>query len=185
MQRSTRLPRRPTDHVEDLGAWVLGVLGCFLLLVAVLTGSAADQQVSEQGRAESAVSISVTAVLIEDAPLIVGGYDNPGPMTSAAARWIAPDGRECTGQVMVGAGRRAGSAVTIWVDRAGAVVDKPATAAGALLTGVSVALGLALADLCVVVIAWMVLRRLTTARNLRRWEREWERVGPGWTAGRH
>ena len=58
------LPRRRTDRVEDLVAWLLTTLGLFAVLGSLLVGHAAHQ--AAHGRAGAASP--VRAVLLADAP---------------------------------------------------------------------------------------------------------------------
>ena len=77
------LPRRRTDRVEDLVAWLLTTLGLFAVLGSLLVGHAAHQAAHGNAGAAS----PVRAVLLADAPPRSGGRP-AGALTSIAySRW--------------------------------------------------------------------------------------------------
>ena len=96
--------------------------------------------------------------------------------------WMAADGTEQTGELVVHAPMTAGSAVTAWLDREGRLASTPprhameavAFGVGAALTVVAVAWALLSA-------AWSAVRRATATRNDAAWTREWARVEPVWS----
>ena len=87
-----RLPRRRTDVVEDVVVWILMASGLIGALVAVLVGWSVDAGVLDRGRLESATRTRVDAVLLVDAPVLIGeGVGATGP-EYVVARWVGPDG---------------------------------------------------------------------------------------------
>jgi hypothetical protein len=78
-------------------------------------------------------------------------------------------------------GVRAGTQVTVWVDRNGRIGPSPTSDAEALIVAVLGAFFTLLFGGILLGGAWAVVRRVTIAHNVRRWEEEWARVGPEWT----
>lgn len=183
MRSGDRLPRRRTDVVEDVVVWLLMVCGLIGVLVAVLVGWGVDAGALDRGRLEAATRTRVDAVLLVDAPVLIGeGAGATGPVY-VAARWVGPDGGARSGPVPADPGSAAGSTVRIWTDRGGAVVHAPAGPVDAAFLGVACGLGLLAGIGGLLGLLWAGGRRLIDIRNADAWQREWERVGPRWSGG--
>jgi hypothetical protein len=184
-RRRTRNPlRRRSDLIE---AWLLpAVIAAFLVLGPLLAGGVA-MWVRADATAARHAQLSwhrVSAVLLAGAP---------GPMMTddranswivwTPARWTL-DGKPRRGQVPAAAGTRAGSTVTVWLDRSGQVQRPPLTA-GQARDRVLVAAGIALTLLAVFLaaLAWAIQRMLNW-RRLAGWEHAWLAVGPQWSRQR-
>lgn len=178
--RAERLPRRATDRVEDVVAWLLIAAG---LLLVVLAGAAArdvHRDSLERARVENGQRHQVSAVLI------AGSSGMPGRYESRIARWTGPDEQPRIGRVPVpGVWGRPGDRVQVWVDDTGAPARPPATSAEAVQAAVVTAVAVLMAGLVLLGAAWLGLRALTARCNDARWEREWARVGPLWSRRVH
>ncbi len=176
--------RRRTDRL-------LGWIGLSLLLLVPVLGLAATFAVGDaahrhyrataehQARARSLLA----AVLVHDAP----NHPEPGSDEARKARYpvtvrfTAPDGRDRTAKADVLPGLTAGSTVTVWTDRHGALTEPPLTTeqirsrtmGWALLAFMAVAL----AGFAVHGAAALILHR----RNLAAWDGDWARTAPRWT----
>ena len=76
---------------------------------------------------------------------------------------------------------RAGSTVTVWLDRAGRVVADPARrSAEPVAFGVSAALAAIALSWAVLSLLWSTVCRLTAAHNAAAWAREWAHAEPRW-----
>jgi len=172
-----RLPRRRTDRLEDVAAWLLVAAGLLVLLAAVaVTGTVLDHG-SARAAAESAERTRTGAVLLEPAPATPSGT----AVTTVPARWTASDGRTGEARVAVRSGTPAGAVVAVWVDRSGSVVAPPSTRLDAVLSGVvSGLLVLAVGGLALAA-AWAGVRTWAGTRNAAAWERDWARVEPVWS----
>jgi hypothetical protein len=171
-------PGRRTDLLEDLVAWALASLGLFAVLGSVLLGCAAYDAALGRGAPPS----PVRAVLLADSPRAPAA-DQRVPTLQQPARvtWTAADGVVHVVEVRVPPVLRAGSAVTVWLDRAGRVVADPAErSAEAVAFGVSAALAVVALSWAVLSVLWSTVCRLTAARNAAAWAREWARVEPRW-----
>ncbi|MCD7442294.1 hypothetical protein K4B79_29245 [Streptomyces lincolnensis] len=170
--------RRHSDTVEArivLVTWTVALLG------GLLAGEVAGAVVEDGLAARRAAVHPVSAVLVEDADKApsVTSVGSDGTVR-ATVRWTAPDGSTHTAKTRVVAGSDAGTPVTVWSDRTGALVRTPPSATEALvesaLTGVLVAVGTGGAVLgC----GWVARHRLNR-RRMRDWETEWATVGPEW-----
>jgi hypothetical protein len=172
------LPRRRTDRVEDLVAWLLTSMGLLALLGSVLVGHAAHQ--AALGRAAAATP--VRAVLLTDAPPPPGaGRRLPMPRPHAPVTWTDAHGVRHVGTVAVPPARPAGSTVTLWVDPAGQIVADPARrSAEASAFGISAGLTVVAVSWALLTVVWSAVRRVTEACNAAGWAREWARVEPRW-----
>ncbi|GAA0463401.1 Rv1733c family protein [Streptomyces olivaceiscleroticus] len=172
--------RRPSDVLESL----VVLLAVLLVLlgtptVAVMASRAAQDTVQEQRRDRH----SATAVLVEDAPEQApatgySGADND--KVSVAVRWRDTQGSVRTGTAPSEPGRKAGTAVAIWLDDRGRLTKQPlGSVDGAVtvgMTGIAAALGWSVAVLSA---AWGTRLGLDRWRA-RQWGREWAQVGPQW-----
>jgi hypothetical protein len=93
-------------------------------LLGLLAGRSAYQAGLASQRTEQADWHPVTAVLLAGSA-IQRTIRGTGIGTPVRARWTAPDGRACTGEVYGPPGARAGSTVPIWVTSAGQLAARP------------------------------------------------------------
>ena len=172
------LPRRRTDRVEDLVAWLLMSLALLAVLGSLLVGRTAHH--AALGRAAAASPVG--AVLLSDAsPPPATDQRIPAPRTHAPVAWTGADGAAQTALVSVPPALPAGSAVILWVDGAGHPVADPAErAAEAWACGISAALTVVALSWGLLTLVWSAVRRVTAACNAAGWAREWARVEPRW-----
>jgi hypothetical protein len=175
---TNRIPRRWTDLVEDVVAWTLTVLSLLTVFTAVIVGTGTFGEIAEKLRAEASTRTLVTATVLESVPMLALEQ----PPSDVPARWIGPDGQPRTDIVTVAAGTNAGDEVPIWMDRSGARVPPPPTQFSAVGAGLLSGFSVLLAGGTVAGTVWLLVRRATVAANARRWGREWDTVGPRWTA---
>jgi hypothetical protein len=174
-----RLPRRRTDRVEDVTAWILATAALLLVLAAGVTGLGTYGREVERGELHRASATQVRAVVLEDAEVLVSEVGERMPVP-VLARWTDRDGREHTGPVVVYGVERAGSEVDVWIDAAGEVTSRPGHPANAVVGGIVSAFGVLCAGGMVLIAARWVVRRLTGVANARQWDREWAAVEPQW-----
>lgn len=175
--RRSRLPRRRSDRIADLAAWVICALALVALGAGLVVGLGIHRDLSARAAAEARERHPITAVLAEDVPVV----PEAGNRIPADVRWTGPDGVERVGRTEVAAPRHAGDEVDAWVTDDGRLVRAPLdgqevvfvtiTSAGTLLLLCGLALG-GLARL-----AFAGVARLRAAE----WEREWTEVEPRWT----
>lgn len=175
-ERDRRMPRRPTDRVEDALAWLLCLVLMVAAVVAVFVGVHAHADVLEMARAQAAERTQVTGTLTRDTPRARDG----DATTNAPVRWTGKDGVERVDNAEVRTGLAQGDAVHIWVDRSYHVVPPPAGPADALVAGVLGGGMLLAAVAAALAMIWRGTRWLTMARNCAHWEREWARIEPTW-----
>ncbi|MEU6371445.1 hypothetical protein ABZ876_38695 [Streptomyces sp. NPDC046931] len=169
--------RRGSDRLE---AWLLLGIWALVLLSGVLGGRTAAGAVAHALAAHRAQCHEARAVLTHDAvrtpwALSVDG----GGGVWAQARWTA-SGAPHTGMVKVRPGTKAGTAVTVWTDRSGDLISRPATGgqahAQAAVVGALAGMGAAGG----VLVCGRLLRARLNRRRMEAWDREWEHVGPQW-----
>jgi hypothetical protein len=176
--------RRRSDLIE---AWLLPAVVTMFLAVGPFVAGAVSQWIHADAAAARHAQLSwhrVSGVLLAAAP---------GPMMTddranswivwTPARWTA-DGRPQQGRVPAAAGARAGSMVTVWLDRSGQVQRPPLTA-GQADDRVVVGVAMALTALAVLLagLAWLG-QRVLDWRRLAGWETAWLSVGPQWSRQR-
>jgi hypothetical protein len=170
-----RLPRRATDRVEDVVAWMLTAAGLFLVSAAAVAGVAVCTH-----QAEAASGASETrAVLLDDTQ--VGVAADPAILLPVRAMWTDRTGGQRTGVIFVTPSATAGSQVDVWVDADGTATTALSRRGAAVVAGIATGAVVVLGGSMMLAAAWRGVRRVTGARNVRQWEREWERVGPDWT----
>jgi hypothetical protein len=170
--------KRRSDTVEGwvlLGAWALSLL-CGVLAGVTVAGTV------ERGLARERVEWRpVTARLTEPAH---GASSRPGAAGGsrvwAKVAWSAPDGSTRSGQTRVRPGTAAGTEVTVWTDRAGHLVTRPAdpdqARVRAALIGVLAGLGAAAVPFA----CGRALRTTLESRRLERWQTDWTHFDPLW-----
>jgi hypothetical protein len=173
------LPRRGTDRVEDVTAWILIVAALLLIVVAGVTGLGVHGREAERAVLDSRSTSQVRSVLLEDAKVMISEVGERMPVR-VPARWTDGDGREHTGSVLVQRAQPAGAEIDVWIDGAGEITSRPANLLNAVFGGIVSAFGVLCAGGTLLVAAWLGVRRATGAVNARRWEREWAAVEPHW-----
>lgn len=146
--------RRTADRAEHVLSRVLAM--GMLLLVVVAASAFATGYSAQMGRANH-TSVATTA-------------SRPG------------DGTQ--GDPVVFSGSMPGVGMGIWVDERGRPVPPPPGGGQALVRAAQDAGTVLVAGGALLAGLWYVGRRLIARRNLRRWELEWQRVGPEWSRGK-
>ena len=174
--------KRGTDRAE---AWSA------VALTAVLTlGAPAVGVVTGLGAAAAAQPPAgwhtTTAVLTRPAPPSSNGYGTIGATgVRSDVRWTTADGRTHHGLALVRPTSPAGSRVTVWLDRTGALRDDPPdptfVRARAVAYGFGASGGTALLAGC----GWACTGRYLDRRRAADLDREWARVGPQWGTAAH
>jgi hypothetical protein len=176
--------KRGSDRLQVAGRLVvvLALLAAPPLAVAATTVTTA--QLEARAEAEAAERSRVNAVLLEDAPEAAGsGYGDREPVeVPARAVWPVPGGAERQGVVLVRPDTAAGTAVPVWVNRAGNVtsapLDRSRTDSSAMMIGAVVLLGVPLATW----VLYAFLRAALDAHRGRRWAQGWAAVEPEWVS---
>lgn len=176
--------RRGVDRMESL--LLLGtVLAALLAIPAAAILGTAVRNSSEHSAAQRRAELwSVQARTLEDTRSAVPAA--PGQLTSGVrAAWVDEDGFPQEGRAHVVIGTKAGSEVTVWLDRSGAVVPAPRLPADSAAFGVA-------AGLSALMLGWPLLwglfRLASVPLDRRRsadWEREWAATAPRWTQSQH
>jgi len=173
--------RRGSDRAETA---ILGVLLTGFLVGAPLAAHAAGSWAyagsAREAQAQQAALHQVRATLLQAAaPMASGGYG-----FDANARWNAPDGHVCTGQVFVPGVAAAGSTVMVWTNQAGQLTDPPLQH-GQVAGRVVSAQVLAVAGLAVtlLIVGWAA-RWVLDRRRMAAWGAEWLVGGPRWSPRR-
>lgn len=174
-----RLPRRGTDRVEDVTAWILAAAALLLLVLATVTGLGTYGREAERAELQRTSTLQVRAVLLENANVMISEVGERMP-ARVPARWTDRAGREHTGLVVVQRTRPAGAEIDVWIDEAGELASRPVTPLNAVVGGILAALGVLGAGGAPLFAAWLGVRRATGVVNARRWDREWAVVEPQW-----
>jgi hypothetical protein len=178
--------RRRTDRIEA----VIRLASMILLLVAVplaaiAVGQQADHLALRRAEAQRAAEHQVTAVLLR--PAQATGLPDPYTsvqLTYVLARWQPAGQPPRSGQVLAPAGASAGSTVTIWIDRSGALASPPPEHRD-IAGDVAIAAVMAGLATCLLLVGSNALaRRALDRRRLQAWDAEWRATGPQWTGRR-
>jgi hypothetical protein len=170
--------RRPADRVE---AAVIIILAAVFLTSAIAAGCLAGHLYQSQHAA--ARLWPTAAVLSQPGPV-------PAiPMAVAEARWRLPDGAERSGilTAVTAPGiydAPAGTPVRVWLNRSGNPEAPPPGPVDmiftALIAGITVTEGAAVA----LILCYLLCRMVLDRHRLARWESAWAAVGPRWTSRR-
>jgi hypothetical protein len=174
--------RRPHDRIESAAILVLTVA----FLATMAWASFLGIRLYQSQVAVAAQLRPATAILTQDGP-------RPDirlvPAGQVLARWPAPGGREKSGVLEAVttpaiSGAVAGARVLVWLNRLGEPAAPPLgrawMVAGAVLTALAVAAGLAAGLL----IPYRLCRLVLDRRRLAAWESAWALTGPRWTSRR-
>ncbi|WP_308432524.1 Rv1733c family protein [Streptomyces echinoruber] len=169
-------PQRRVEAWLPLAAWLLAVAAGWF------AGARAVGAVEDSLTARRAQAHAVTAVLTGDAPRTapVSEAGRGDESVFAPVRWTGADGAARTGRTRVEPGTRAGARVTVWTDRGGRLVHRPATPAEALLEKTWIGGIAALGAAAPVLLCAGAARRRLERRRLAEWDTEWRQVEPGW-----
>ena len=177
----SRLPRRSTDWLEDIAAWLLSAFAVLGLGVALAVGMSEVAAGMQHARNEAAARFPAVATLAVDAPLAAESSTGmPQLRIPATVSWTGPDGTPRVGEAVVGVGTRAGATVPIWLTADGQLTSAPLSSSGAVAMGIATGLAVMAAAACVVAAGWRITRWSTLALNVRAWEREWASTEPQW-----
>ena len=172
--------RRRTDKIAACaGALLLAafLFGAPLLSVAA-AGWAARSGAAHLPAGRSWRQVPATVLQAAPAPTAADGVLGN---SLVLARWTAPDGRERTGRIPVGARMAAVRTVRLWVDAAGSPADPPLNHRQVVaLEATAVVIATATLGIMLLCLAWAG-RRLLDRRRLAAWEAAWAAVGPQWT----
>ncbi|WP_143264440.1 Rv1733c family protein [Amycolatopsis kentuckyensis] len=176
--RRTLLPgrdtvARPSDRLQAALLRSVLVLSSVAAAVAVLFGIGLYTDEAARSGEQLASRYTSTAVLLADgpAPGLPGRDGIPGQAGPAAARWTTREGEWRTGVVDAPSGTVVGNEVPVWLDAAGAPVERPLTPASALIDSAVPAVGLWAG---VVFLLWLAYRGAVLVLNR---FREQQRLG--------
>ncbi|WP_028800259.1 hypothetical protein [Streptomyces sp. 142MFCol3.1] len=168
--------RRRSDALE---AWIMLAAWVLIVLSGVFAGLLTARTVERGLAVERAQWRSVAAQLTEDA-VGTGATESASGLVWAKVRWTAPDGSAHTGQARVYAGTEAGTPVTVWTDRQGRLVTKPATASQAQTRSAMVGVLVGVSAAAVPFVGGRLARGRLERRRMDQWDQEWARIGPRW-----
>jgi hypothetical protein len=171
------LPRRRSDRLADLTAWVVCALALVALGAALLVGLGIHGGLSARAAAEARDRNPLTVVVAEDVPVV----PESGSRIPADVRWTGPDGVERTGRTEVSAPKHVGDEVDAWMTDDGRLVRAPL--GGQEVAFVAVTSAGTLLLLCGVTLAGLGRLAFAGVARVRaaEWEREWAEVEPRWT----
>ena len=181
--RRLRLDRNPLRRGSDRAETaLLGVLLAAFLAGAPFAAHAAGARTyatsAREAQAQQSGSHPVEATLLQAVPWNIDGYGS-----QVGARWKAPDGRACTGEILAFGSTPAGSTVTIWVSQAGELMSTPLQRSQ-ITNRAELAEGLAVAALVfVLIIAGLAGCWALDRHRLAGWDAEWLGAGPRWSSG--
>lgn len=169
--------RRRSDRVE-CGVRMIAFFGTLLAVIAgMVLGARAYEAGLRVEAAQARERVRTQATLVQDA---VSAGEESQALRGALVRWRAPDGTQRQGTVTVHGARRAGEAVTIWIDRRGEPVARPQGRETTLAGAVAAGAGLPLVAGVLLSLGVTTLRLVNIRRSARRWEDQWSAVEPSW-----
>ncbi|OLZ69018.1 hypothetical protein AV521_19910 [Streptomyces sp. IMTB 2501] len=170
---------RPVDRLERRLRVVLAAVALVVLpLTAWAAGQAVYSHYTHARQAKLARLHPVTARLVTDAR---SADDRAGAQSGfhAAVGWSDRDGGH-TGVAPVRAWLHRGAATTVWLDAQGTIATPPEGRDFAATAGAAVAFATSFGGVATAYGLWWALGRSMDRSRLSHWDREWERVEPGW-----
>ena len=168
--------RRRTDRVQSAAGWLLVLASLITLVIAAVGAMSAYRNGLDRVQRDAAARSTVVAVLLDDAAPVGSGPERP-----VGVSYVDRMGHPHVGQVPVTGRLVAGTPVRVEVDGDGRVGVEPPSRGDAVLSAVSVAIGITLLGGMLVVLSWLGVRRVVAARNHAAWEREWRWIEPQWS----
>jgi hypothetical protein len=111
---------------------------------------------------------------------------SPGlAMTAARVEWFDASGSAHEGKADVLIGTKAGTDLTIWLDRSGAITRVPRSLGDGTPLGLAAGLVLPLLVWPLLFVLFRFVRRPLDTRRALAWAREWEQVAARWTRPQH
>lgn len=170
---------RPVDRLERGLRVVLTVVALVVLpLAAWGAGRAVYGHYTQVWQVRSARLHPVAARLLTDARSS-GDRRGAQPDFHALVRWSDREGSR-TGIAPVRAWLHRGATATVWLDARGVIADPPENRDFAVTAGVAVGFATAFGGVAAAYGVWRAVDRSLDRRRLAQWNREWERVEPGW-----
>ncbi|MEV0412891.1 hypothetical protein AB0I68_19345 [Streptomyces sp. NPDC050448] len=172
--------RRATDRTRSRWLFAFALSCVFAVACGVMVGlTVVDTGLragAEQARHRHLVEATTVGEAVRHTPT-----RGDGAPATARAQWQFPPASRHSATLAVPPGTPVGHTVTLWVDDAGQAASAPRSESE--LVSDAVAAGAGSAGVITLLAAGVVFLRLrrVDARNLARWERDWERVEPGWS----
>jgi hypothetical protein len=172
--------RRSSDRWES--AITVTVLLAALLMapVGAAVGTSVRAASESRAAAQRVLLREVAARTVEDVPALTG--QEIGRITwPALVVWQDEFGADHQVRTDVVLGTKADSEVTVWVDRAGQVVQAPRPSGDSEAIGFASGLGTTLGGWLVLWLLLLAARQPIERRRAADWASEWEQVAPRWT----
>lgn len=171
--------RRGVDRAQTWAGRALAVLAVLLLPVAAAAaGTAAHQASMHTVRLQAASRHHAVATTTAAAPRTFDAIRVHVPVRVPAA--VGPPSRATA---LVAPGTPAGATVAVWVDnRTGRVVPAPKPPSASSRDAVWAAAGAAAGSGALLWLLWLALRRAAGWWRTARWQADWRRVEPDWSA---
>lgn len=172
--------RRRTDRIEGMAALAAIVTATALIPLATALGTATYHHDLAVSARQTAAATPTQAVLLEDAPVLVGPNSVIGTV-SVPGRWTTLAGEKRVGVVQASEAAPAGSTVRIWTDASGAQVNPPLSPGQAWARGLLTAIFTVFAAISLLALGLVVLRWRLNRIRYAELDAEWREVSPRWT----
>ena len=170
--------KRRSDRLEFTGRLLLTLLLLASIPLSVAIGQASATSMSSRAAAEAAERHTVTGTVTTDAPPR-SDAENPAPVKATVAYRVQDVPRQSL--TLVPPGTKAGTRLTLWVDRRGALTSPPLDPTTVTAQATGIGLGTFCGLITVATAAYLTFRALLDRARLRRWAADWAAVEPRWT----
>ncbi|WP_132155883.1 hypothetical protein [Kribbella antiqua] len=172
--------RRRVDRLEAALLMIVLVAALLVIPAAAAFGTTirnrAEHSAAEERAEARPVQVRTLGNTAEAVP------SSPGlTTTSVPVRWFDTSGSRHEGKVDVLIGTKAGTELTIWLDRDGAMTRGPRPPADSTALGVAAGVTMPLLAWPLLLASFGLARRPLDHRRAQAWAREWEQVSPRWT----
>ncbi|WP_328324525.1 hypothetical protein OHA70_33520 [Kribbella sp. NBC_00382] len=172
--------RRPSDRFEA-GLTLLVLLTALLMVPAGAAAGTSVRDASESRAAAQRVLLrQVQARTTADAPALTG--QEIGRITwPVVVVWQDEYGFDHRGTAESVLGTKAGTELSVWIDRDGALAEAPRPSGDSEALGFAVGMGSIAGAWLVLWILLLAARRPLNRRRASAWATEWQQVAPRWT----
>lgn len=168
--------RRRTDRLRTVVGWICVLSAVCTLVVAGVAAAGTYRDGLDRVTRDAVARTTVVAVLLDDAAPVAAGPSRPVRIS-----YVDAVGRPHIDQAPVTGRLLTGTHVRVEIDGAGRVGVEPPSRGDAVLSAVTVVIGVLLLGVLLLVLVWFGVRHACTARNHAAWERDWRRIEPQWS----
>jgi hypothetical protein len=172
--------RRRVDRLEALFL-LTAVLAALLVIPAAAAFGSTIRNRAEHSAAEERAEVRPVQARTQENTAEAVPSSFGVTTTTVRVRWFDTSGSAHEDNAHVLIGTKAGTELTIWLDRAGVMARAPRPPADSIVLGVAAGVTMPLLAWPLLLVLFRFARRPLEDRRAQAWACEWEQVSPRWT----